>query len=57
MTKATLVRTTLNWGWLYRYRNLIHYYGSRGAKSPCSEGSWKTDFQEAKRKVSKPIPQ
>jgi hypothetical protein len=71
MTKATLIRTTFNWGWLTGSEiqsliikvgrwQLLGRHGTGGAESSTysSKGSQeKTVFHVARRRVSKPTPQ
>jgi hypothetical protein len=65
MTKATLIRTTFNWGWLTgsEVQSIIRQkawqhpgrHGAGGAErsTSCSEGKQeKTNFQEARRKLA-----
>jgi hypothetical protein len=70
MTKATLTRTTFNWGWftgsevqpvIVKAGTWQHpgKYGARGAGSSTSSSEgckWKTNFQTAKMSVLKPTP-
>jgi len=71
MTKASLIRTTLNWGWLTgsEVHSIIikveawQHPGRRGARraessTSSSEGyKWKTDFQAARMGSYSPYPQ
>jgi hypothetical protein len=70
MTKATLIRTTFNWGWLTgsKVQSITikegawqdpGRYGAGGAEksTSSSEGCLKkTGFQEARTRVLKPMP-
>jgi hypothetical protein len=70
MTKATLIKTTLNWGWLKgsELKSIIikagawqhpgrHGAGTAENSIASSEGCyWKTDFQKARTRVLKPAP-
>jgi hypothetical protein len=70
MTKATLIRTTFNWGWLTgsEVQSIItkagawqhpgrHGAGGAESSTSSSEGcKQNTDFQAARMRVLKPIP-
>ena len=66
MTKATLLRTTFNWGWLTgsEVQSVIikaatwwlpGSHGARGTERSASEGKTKTGFQTARKKVSQSL--
>jgi len=70
MAKATLIRTTFNWGWLTgsKLQSIIikagawqcpgrHGIGGAESSISCSKGKQKkTGFQAARKRVLKPTP-
>jgi hypothetical protein len=69
MTKATLIRTAFNWGWLTgsEVQSIIikvgawqcpgrHGIGGAESSTSCSKDNQKTDFQAARKRVFNPPP-
>jgi hypothetical protein len=65
MTKATLIRTTFNWGWLtgsevqfsiIKAGTWQYVVRDESSTSSSEDYLWKTDFQAARVRVLKPTP-